>query len=369
MLLVCTLALAAPLLTEPFASPTFEPAWHAEAGARVGEGAPSTIQVEDGALWIRVAPTTAVFPALARTVPLGDARWVHVQARMTTVGVDPKPARFRNCDVYVRFGEERVRALEVLSGDTPWTTVSRTFEVPPGVHEMELGLFLSMPGAVAFDDVQVEAVDPGWRGETDGAFVYHLLPGDTISAAQKAANTKNLAEAVAFLGVKAPDVIDFWKYPDTATKAEYTGDAGNGHAIASARALHTIWRVESHELVHLVSGGWGNPPALLNEGLAVWLSGGWQGKPVATYAAGLGDSWIPYTKLAATGSFRQEDDLITYAEAGALVGWLAETRGTKGLRKVFARLPGTSGAAELEAALGMKLDAVDTAVRAWVATK
>lgn len=367
MLLSTTLALAAPLLVEPFASPTFSPDWRTRMGARVGIGPTSTIQVEDGALWFRVTTETREFPAVVRTVPTGDSAWIRVSARMTTQGVDPAPARYRNCNAFVRLGGGPVQALPVLSGDTPWTTVSRTFAVPDGVDELDVGMFLSMPGAAAFDDLQVEAVDPGWRGETSGVFVYHLLPGDTISEAQKARNSKNLAEIVSFLGVDSPKTINFWKYPDNATKAEYTGDRGNGHALRDSLQLHTIWRVESHELVHLVAGDWGDPPALLAEGLAVWLSGAWQDQPIASYAAGLGDKWVPYAELASTSSFRQHDDRVTYAQAGALVGWLAETKGTKGLRKVYKGLARDAGAKQLEAAVGLDLDALDTAVRTWAA--
>ena len=138
------------------------------------------------------------------------------------------------------------------------------------------------------------------------------------------------------------------------------------NAVRSSHAVHSLWPLEHHEVVHVLSGGWGDPPALLAEGLAVWLSGQWQGQPVVTYARTIGARWLPYATLASTTDFRMGEELRTYAEAGALVGWLLDTRGKDGLRTVYGALNRRGGRAELEAALGIKLADVDAAVQAWV---
>lgn len=349
------------LLREDFEGPTLPEGWSRELAARLAGGPEAILEARDGALRVVVGPEHAAFPSLVREVDVAGRAWVQVRARMKTERVDPAPAVYDNCNVYVRFDDGHVQPLRVLVGTHPWTTLSRTFAVPPGARTMRVGLVLTMPGVAWFDDVVVEEVTPEWREESAGNLVWHTLGRDRIAEEHKAYMGAAAAELSSFFG-RAPARVDYWKYPDIPTKIEYTGVGGNGHVLGDA--IHTIWPVERHELVHVYARAWGRPTPLLGEGLAVWLSGDWQGKPVREAARAILDRWIAVPDLVEPAAFRAADDRISYAVAGALVGWILETHGVEALRGLY----GTRGDAEAFAQrLGINPELADGELRRWLA--
>lgn len=75
------------------------------------------------------------------------------------------------------------------------------------------------------------------------------------------------------LNIIVPEKIQYYKYRDQAHKLLLTGEAGNGFAEIGTYKLHTIWKAETHESVHVVvTKVVGHPPALFNEGIAVAYS-------------------------------------------------------------------------------------------------
>jgi hypothetical protein len=163
--------------------------------------------------------------------------------------------------------------------------------------------------------------------------------------------------------------VSFVKYPDLPTKEELTGNAGNAHREGAT--IHSIWQTDRHEIVHLLAGSWGDPPALLAEGLAVHLSGSWQGQPVRAFAQGLtqGGRWIAPSAMLSSAAFRALPDLDTYAVAGAFVGWVVARHGKATLRALYRRLqngaPPEENRRALEEILGRSSSGIDDQVRAW----
>jgi hypothetical protein len=227
-----------------------------------------------------------------------------------------------------------------------------------------------MPGAAWFDDVRVEAA-PEWREERAGHYVYRTLPGDAVPEAARAFNEASYAAVRAFFGGEGgPESIVYWKYPSNAVKAEYTGNAGNAHVDGGA--IHGIWAADRHEVVHLFEPLWGDAPALLAEGLAVHLSGSWQGAPVREAARRVLEAkkWIALGEILDTRAFRGAGDEATYPIGGALAGWLLEAEGKEKLRALYAALkngaPLGENRAAFERALGMSIEEADAALRGWV---
>jgi hypothetical protein len=358
------------LLEEHFDSAATLEGFSQEIGARVGAGPMSVASWQDGALRLDVKPGDQRFLAMGRSLEVEPGTWLKVSVRMRTEGVDPAAARYRNCDVYVIFEGHAVRALPILTGTQPWTPLQAWFQVPAGVSRAELGLFLSMPGSAWFDDLVVTNGDPGFTTLAQGPYVYHWLADDPISDGHRARNEAELERIRGFLDVPAGQPIHYWKYPDRETKQAISSQGGNAHVAGGA--IHSVWPVDNHEIVHLLAVAWGDPPALLAEGLAVHLSGGWQHQPVRGYARGLleADQWIALPALLETRSFRQRDDLITYALAGAFVEWVLLTHGKATLRALYGA-PSLHDAAGFEAALrehlGMGAEQADQALRVWVA--
>jgi hypothetical protein len=136
----------------------------------------------------------------------------------------------------------------------------------------------------------------------------------------------------------------------------------NGYADAAGFAIHTIWPVDNHEVVHLYSSAWGSPVALFTEGLAVAYSTNppagqfvprWHSEPVHTIAARMRaqGTLIPIARLAETRSFRSFDPNLTYPEAGSFVRFLVDRSGLAPMRQVYAALRANDAADLIERAV------------------
>jgi len=357
----------APLLSETFDAPASVTAWARTIGAFAGDGPESAVSVTGGALLLEGVPETRRWVALERTVEVGAARWVRLSARMRTDAVDQRGGRFRNCNVFLRFPGGPLVAPIVLTGTFPWTPIARRYPVPLGATSVKVGIFLSLPGRAWFDDVTLEAA-PGFTEKRSGRYAYRTLPGDAITDKQERFNDESYRIVTAFLGREdAPEVI-YHKYPSVEVKAEYTGRGGNAHAGPSE--IHSVWGMDRHEIVHVLATTWGDPPALLAEGLAVRLSGAWQNRPVHEGAAkALTDgAWVPLTEIVGSAAFRQRRDEVTYPIAGALVEWILAAHGKEKLRALYGRLrngaPDEENRRAFQEVLGITLEEADAKLRA-----
>jgi hypothetical protein len=188
-------------------------------------------------------------------------------------------------------------------------------------------------------------------------FVFHYAPGDSVDSAwQEAFHTWVVAQ----LGVTPPR-ITYNKYRDRAHMAALTGHSSNGYAELSLNTLHTIWRMEAHEAVHVYADPWGYPVALFVEGLAVAYvtdppAGDfvprWSGTPIHDVARQLRASGqlIPIASIAETAAFRARNEGITYPESGSFVRFLIDTDGIDAMRRLFGTMPGEAPLATVQAA-------------------
>lgn len=163
--------------------------------------------------------------------------------------------------------------------------------------------------------------------------------GDVVEAAMR-----GLATVVAKLELAAPAPLDVYVYPDRRSKASLTGDGGDGHAVPAARALHVLQGdatpaaraafegLMAHEGTHLLAyEAWGPAgTSLLGEGLAVWVSGRYAGRPLAEWRQRL-PAHPPVAALLGPG-FRAAPEATAYPVAGLLVEAAVARVGLAGVR-------------------------------------
>ncbi len=131
-----------------------------------------------------------------------------------------------------------------------------------------------------------------------------------------------------------------------------------------------------HEFVHYYDSalGGGYRPAMLEEGLAVYLTGGhFKPEPLAPRAAALLDlgGYIPLTTLA-DDFYNQQHD-IGYLEAGALVQYLLETYGWTAYNQFYRNISAPNGQKDsdvldtaLRLNLGLSFADLETAYRSYL---
>jgi hypothetical protein len=188
-------------------------------------------------------------------------------------------------------------------------------------------------------------------------YVFHYARGDSVDTAWQEAFH---AWAVAQLGVTPPR-ITYNKYRDRAHMSALTGHASNGFAELPLNTLHTIWRSEAHEAVHVIAASWGFPVALFVEGLAVAHvtnpSAGdfvprWSGTPIHEAARQLRATGqlIPIASIAETAAFRARNQGVTYPQSGSFVRFLIDADGIGAMRRLFASMPGEAPLATVRSA-------------------
>jgi hypothetical protein len=177
-------------------------------------------------------------------------------------------------------------------------------------------------------------------------YVFRYVAGDAVDTAWQQAYHD---WAVAALQVSVPERVTYNKYLSRTHMGDLTGQYNtNGFAEPDRPAIHTLWRRDNHESVHVYSARFGSPVALFNEGLAVAfqvdpVSGDfvarWSGTPVHDLARQFRQQGrlIPLSELLTTNDFRKPDPNLTYPEAGSFMRYLLDVYGLEGIKRLFQR--------------------------------
>jgi hypothetical protein len=361
--------------------------WKQSEGARRSAGGPSGAiawakETNGGSIRFDSSPETASWPMLGRDVdipPADGPRWLRLSGEARGHGLEPESATYANCNLFVRHRGGLVATPLLTTGPRQPTgdqanRLSRLVPVPPGTDRVTVGIFSSIPGTTWFDDIRLEMIEaPDQTEETAGHYRYVTLADDRVDAEARAFNEESFRRVSEFLDLEPsqlPAAVDYFKYPSRESKGEWTGDSGNAHRRGDE--IHSIWATDRHEIVHVLAARWGDPPALLAEGLAVHLSGGWSDSTVrAAAAAALTPTpSVTPSSILDSASFRAQPDARTYPISGAFVEWLLETRGQPFLREAYEtlanRAPASENASRLRALLGAPLDRVDADFVKWV---
>jgi hypothetical protein len=162
--------------------------------------------------------------------------------------------------------------------------------------------------------------------------------------------------ATATLGVTNARRITYNKYTSRSHMQAVIGVGNtNGFADRASFTIHTLWPIDNHEVVHLFTSDWGDPVALVNEGLAVAfqidpardLTPRWSGTPLHDLMRSFRQQnrAVPLARLVETASWRAEDPNVTYPESGSFMRWLIDTYGLDRVRGLYARAAGPNEAA------------------------
>lgn len=173
-------------------------------------------------------------------------------------------------------------------------------------------------------------------------------------------------------------------YPDSATKTRQTGHIGAG--FASSGTIVEIFNDSIqldpyHEITHIVAAELGAPPAVLNEGFAVYISEqlgadalkylGSRGKTVsqAICAAQREQRLIPLIRLFRFTEIGPDSTMptVSYPEAASIVAFLVRRYGMGRFRELYRRLGNSSSPNGEEILLdlyGVTIGALDSSWRA-----
>jgi hypothetical protein len=235
--------------------------------------------------------------------------------------------------------------------------------------------------------VRYEDTRFAWKSLTGTIVRVHWVQGDdTFGRRALSIGDKAVADASQLLGVTETDPVDFFIYPDATSFRDVLGPATRenvgGVAFPDIRTLLAdiapgqvddpwVGIVVPHELTHLVFGTatenpYHSPPHWLNEGLAVYLSQGFDDSDRSAVhdAAGSG---VLMPLPALSGQFPTAGDRfgLAYAESVSAVDFMVRTYGKPALVGLIRSYAGGRTDDEaFRAALGVDVAGFEAA---WVA--
>ncbi len=185
------------------------------------------------------------------------------------------------------------------------------------------------------------AAYPRFIAAEQGPFVFYYLEGDSFIEKALPEIARRREEAYRELVDKINPGFDqrvaIYFLPDADSKRVYFGHTGRGWAPGEnilVEILNAKERVDpNHELVHIIAGGIGDPPAFLSEGLATYLQEEqkWDGYHIDAWAkafAARGMLW-PVREMVSFTEIGSEESrpAIAYPQAASIVKYLADRFG------------------------------------------
>lgn len=200
------------------------------------------------------------------------------------------------------------------------------------------------------------------------------VPSAAIEQDEDRAILRGVRRARGKLGIEDADPITVHVYPDAETKSRITR-GGDGHADPASRTLHVrafsaeeggaLERLIAHEATHVLANEAFGPPgsALWGEGLAVWVAGGYGGRPLLELRRDPPRVLAGVERLSGS-TFRVTPERKSYPIAGLLVDDLVHEYGLD----AFLEHLWPAGPDALERgceALGITVERLDTLLRGY----
>jgi hypothetical protein len=276
-------------------------------------------------------------------------------------------------------GDRWTMRLEDTSHISPNSTIAYRFRavLPDG------SVATSEERSITIEDRRFD-----WRSRSDGGVTLHWYQGgDAFAERALRIGSDAVERASALLGVTDMPPVDFFVYAteDDLYEALGPGTRENvgGQANADIRTMFGLigpgevgsdWVdiLVTHELTHLVfheavDNPYHFPPRWLNEGLAVWLSQGYdQSDRSQVERAAANGSLIPLTGLGGLFPTQRARFSLAYAESVSAVEYLIRTHGEATLaRLITSYAAGVTDDEAFQAAIGMTMAEFDDA---WMAS-
>ena len=221
-----------------------------------------------------------------------------------------------------------------------------------------------------------------WQTKVGTIVRLHWYSGDDAFAQQALKMGEDgIAKAAAFLGFDEKAPIDFYVYADQTPFYDALGpstrDNVGGEANTETRTLFALIApgdisyastVVPHELTHVVfdditRNPYHDPPRWLNEGIAVYVSQGFDTSDRQSVAQAAADgSLMPLVAIRGEFPTSQQGFYLAYAESVSAVDYLIRTYGQADLVKLVKAFgTGASDDAAFKTAIGVDTSAFDTA--------
>ncbi|UCG51487.1 MAG: hypothetical protein JSW58_15085 [Candidatus Latescibacterota bacterium] len=297
----------------------------------------------DRAVFFKADPDAQRFFMLSQEVEVTDITRIRLRGAVRSLDVRRNAGQYpqanfaltflnkdRGRTYSARFYDQRTRPRLETSDD--WIVEDRIFRLPVDTKYVVVHCVLGMGGTIWFDDVSLEVpTGLGWQETESKNFTFHWLPGSEYPEGSQAYQQQLFDNYATRLGIPESDrpKISHYFYPDSLTMYEAIGVKVPKKAYWDSREVHSIFPVDDHEIVHILTKPYGTLTFGLTEGTAFYLIGHWKNQRIVELAHDLlEDDRLPSVQsiVVPFEMKRQNPDIVGPA-AAAFVGFLIEYAG------------------------------------------
>jgi len=261
-----------------------------------------------------------------RTLDVRREKEQYPQANFALTFYDKDRNRFYSS----RFYDKRTRPRLETTDD--WIEEELIVRVPVNTAYVVVHCALGMSGTIWFDDVSLDVLtEIGWETSESENFTFHWMPEKPYPDGSREYQQELFTSYATRLGIPKEDRphINYFFYPDSSALYEAVGSTGPKKSYWDSREVHSIFPVDDHEIVHILTNPYGILPFGLTEGTAFYLIGTYKGKPVQLLAHELllEDRLPPIQSVINPFAMRQLDPDLAIPAAATFVGFLVEFSG------------------------------------------
>jgi hypothetical protein len=343
------------------------------------------------AAWLAVAGLGALAaPALAQSVDFGTPTATSTFLKGIDFEQPYSGGGFTEADVVITY--PGAIGPSIVAIESPGSR-SLSYELDTSSGELQPNTTLTAHFRVAFSDgteqagpeISVTYVDTRfqWKTKTSGVVRLHWYSGSDSFASQALdIAVQGVSKAAQFMGVSEAKPIDFFVYasqqPFYDALGPGTRENVGGQANTTTRTLFALIgpgdmsyaeTVVPHELTHVVfdevtTNAYHYPPRWLNEGVAVYVSQGFDSADRSMVRQAASNSTLmPLAAIGGQFPTSQDRFYLAYAESVSAIDYFIRTYGQPALEKLLqAYGTGASDDEAFQAATGADAAAFD---RAW----
>jgi hypothetical protein len=283
------------------------------------------------------------FFVLSQSVELRGVDHVRIRGAMRTLDIRRQGAQYPQANFALTFYDKNGGRFESqrfydfktqahTGTSLEWIVEDRTIRIPDNTARVDFHCALGMEGKMWFDDVSLEVPpDVPWLTRESKNFTFHWLSAKPYPEGSTEFQQALFENYCARLGIPESErpKIDSYLYPDSATMYAMIGETSPKKSFWDEKEVHSIYPVDDHEIVHIITKPYGVLPFAITEGTAFYLMEDFNGRPVLQVAQEvLKEGRLPdLAALVEQGAMvRINPDFVAPA-AASFVGYLIEMYG------------------------------------------
>ena len=323
-------------------------------------------QAYDGkrSFYFAAQPEARRFFVLTQTIELKGVERLRVRGAVRTFDVKRGGGQYPQSNFALTFYDKDGNRFESMrfydlktqartGSSREWIVEDRIFRIPENTARVDFHCVLGMEGKMWYDALSLDVpVDIPWLTRETKNFTFHWLSGNEYPDGSVEFQQELFDNYCTRLGIAEAErpKIDTYFYPDSATLYATIGEKTLKKSFWDEREVHSVYPVDDHEIVHILTKPYGVLPFALTEGTAFYMMGDYRGRPVLQVAQEiLQDGNLPdLAAMLEQGVMVRINPELVAPAAASFIGYLIEMYGPKKFLELHTQANAASSPTEFD---------------------